>query len=442
MTPPPTRHDEGQSSPADSTPPLVADDFVPIHNPQMSSTIVDAQAFLHDRMRGRTHSLNISATLVWAAVDDHARTVDIVGQLAASTRQPIEVIDADVRAVLAQFLRVAIILREPMVEPTRDPKEPEPSSDPMVIEADLRRRRPPAVDRCRRTTRVGRAPWRPGGVALTVRTDDPTLRSHFADVLASLPPAARPEVTISVIDRRHGGSRRYAIFCDDEPIHWVAQRDRAAAYALSEVNRLAIERTAGSLRLHGGAVERDGIVVAILGPSGQGKSTLTAALVQRGWAYLTDEMVTVDPAVLRVEPFPKALDLSERSRQMLEVSALPTPFQQDKGQVPPTTLGTVSAGGQLGLLVILAATDDGDAMAESGDDVAHRDWLKPVDVLGKVLPNTFDETMAGPAALDQLAHMCMSVPAVLLARTDLPDACAAVDRWARSAVRGSANPAQ
>jgi hypothetical protein len=38
---------------------------------------------------------------------------------------------------------------------------------------------------------------------------------------------------------------------------------------------------------------------------GHGKSTLATALVRRGWAYLSDELVPFDPSSGRVLPFPR-----------------------------------------------------------------------------------------------------------------------------------------
>jgi serine kinase of HPr protein (carbohydrate metabolism regulator) len=43
-----------------------------------------------------------------------------------------------------------------------------------------------------------------------------------------------------------------------------------------------------------------------VGPSGQGKSTLVAALLDRGWRYLSDEIGAIDAAAGCVHPFPLA----------------------------------------------------------------------------------------------------------------------------------------
>ncbi|HYD97747.1 MAG TPA: hypothetical protein VEH84_00065 [Alphaproteobacteria bacterium] len=52
----------------------------------------------------------------------------------------------------------------------------------------------------------------------------------------------------------------------------------------------------GLLPLHAGCVEIGGHVVALAGPSGVGKSTLTAAFLRRGFRVLADDVTVVDVA--------------------------------------------------------------------------------------------------------------------------------------------------
>ena len=59
----------------------------------------------------------------------------------------------------------------------------------------------------------------------------------------------------------------------------------------------------GQAVFHGGAVGRYGHAVALVGPSGQGKSTLTAACAANGLAFLTDDcLVLREDDGIRVDP--------------------------------------------------------------------------------------------------------------------------------------------
>jgi hypothetical protein len=59
------------------------------------------------------------------------------------------------------------------------------------------------------------------------------------------------------------------------------------------------------LWLHGAAAGWRGRAVVMPGRRGRGKSTLVTRLVARGWTFLTDDILPVDPVALRVLPFPQ-----------------------------------------------------------------------------------------------------------------------------------------
>ena len=65
----------------------------------------------------------------------------------------------------------------------------------------------------------------------------------------------------------------------------------------------------GRFVLHGGAIQRDGSAVLILGSSGMGKSTLTLGALQDGWSVLADDLVVVrcGPTGPLVSGIPKPL---------------------------------------------------------------------------------------------------------------------------------------
>ena len=83
-------------------------------------------------------------------------------------------------------------------------------------------------------------------------------------------------------------------------------RRRRSRTPSTTCDELAVEGSPAALLFHarGRSTPTVGVVV-VLGVSGQGKSTVTAALVQRGFRYLSDEVVAVDVATREVRPYPK-----------------------------------------------------------------------------------------------------------------------------------------
>ena len=68
-----------------------------------------------------------------------------------------------------------------------------------------------------------------------------------------------------------------------------------------------------SFLLHGGAVAKNGEGSLFLGESGSGKSSLTLAMLERGYQYYTDDLVIIDPKKAELSPFPKPFSLKDPS---------------------------------------------------------------------------------------------------------------------------------
>lgn len=61
--------------------------------------------------------------------------------------------------------------------------------------------------------------------------------------------------------------------------------------------------------LHAAVLELDGRALALVAPSGYGKSTTTWGLLHHGFKYLSDELAPIHFTTMRVRPFPHALCL-------------------------------------------------------------------------------------------------------------------------------------
>ncbi len=406
-------------------PPRVIDDDLRLAlttGPQYA--VVDGQVVLYDPPRTRSHVLNPSAAAVWASVDGQRTVTELIDLLQADTGADRAVLDRDVRTTLAQFLDSQIVT-EVADAPTAPVPGAVPGAAAEVAGVQLRGADRWAatvtrlLDALDWTTAIG--PARAGGIDLVARTNDATVGRLLHDALAALPPAGSGEsgdpvepVVISVHDPGSGRARRLYV---DGRRQWSDPEPTALVEAvLEDLTQRVLAGTPGQLRLHAGAVERDGRVVAVAGFSGRGKSTLTAALVQRGFAYVTDEVTVVDPRTLEVSPYAKALDLDGPALALLGMDPLDDASAEgrrdDKGRraVPVPAFGATSSGGRLALVVLL---DDEILDGENaGASEAVRDVL---DLIGI----TFRESFADELALDQLAAIAASVPSVRIARAPL-----------------------
>jgi hypothetical protein len=71
-------------------------------------------------------------------------------------------------------------------------------------------------------------------------------------------------------------------------------------------------------QLHGGAVANEHGAILLLAPSGHGKTTLTLALMARGFTPFTDDIILLDPHTLAVQPFPRCFHVDAGTTQVIQ----------------------------------------------------------------------------------------------------------------------------
>ena len=367
--------------------------------PHLLHAAIDDRLVVLDRTTAVCHVLNASAGLILDAADG-TRSVDgIVALLSEETGVDPDAIAPDVHDALDTFRASGLVLGASDDVPELPPAAV--SAQLAVDEPQARRGERDGRRRCRpwsrrSSNRRPSARWRwrarPSSSVPTRRRWPPSSRSSPPHSPGPTPRRARSGCSIGA----HDGPHRWRIVIDGELFASVAEADDAVSTLAAKLNLMAVAGSMGRVLLHAGAVERDGRAIVVAGESGRGKSTLTAALVQAGFNYLTDELVLIDPDTARVEPYPKALDLSEESHTLLSLGD--RAGSGFKGRVSPGALGSSSEGGELSLLVLLAAPDG------PGEDGVRS--LAPVDALVELLRSTFAETFILPDALDTLARLC------------------------------------
>jgi HprK-related kinase A len=77
------------------------------------------------------------------------------------------------------------------------------------------------------------------------------------------------------------------------------------------------------LTIHAAVVERSGAALILPAPPGSGKSTLTAALINRGWRLLSDELTLIDPILGSAVPIARPVGLKNESIEVIQ-NFLPT----------------------------------------------------------------------------------------------------------------------
>lgn len=125
---------------------------------------------------------------------------------------------------------------------------------------------------------------------------------------------------------------RWHIETEGRRLHSADDPHAAVAVLEWQLVTDALKRRPDLFHVHGAALappELDGAVV-LAGATGVGKTTLTRALMDRGFLPFGDDVTLVDPISLSLQPFPRAFHLHESGGDTPDAAdpdGLPTYFQ-------------------------------------------------------------------------------------------------------------------
>ncbi|CAB4323187.1 unannotated protein [freshwater metagenome] len=403
------------------------DTLVPVIVSDLRIATIDDQTVILDRSTDSCHVLNGSSTIVWASLDGERMIGAVIDELAAESGMERQLVSSIVHKALDVFVEAGIVdLRPESAETLPGDDEAAASAEPAKIDERA------AARHARRTRRQAWAvvtehaldrlpgieihgPWQFGDVVATIATNraeigdyldrilEP-LRVSSGDVDAETAQGTMRPISIHIVERPRVDGDLVSIYEQGRRRDRNIGAAQAIETTLQRINQWATASNTGSIMLHAGAVEFGGSVVVVAGQSGRGKSTLTAALVQSGGGYVTDELVMIDPSDLQVRPYPKALDLGPRSLELLGLP-LDDGFVVDKRHVPVGELGEVSAGGRVAALILLEPENSEEQL------------LGDVDAVTELLSHVFAATHTMPDSMTALARLCRSVPVLRLPRS-------------------------
>lgn len=396
----------------------------------LQTVLVDDTLIVVDADRGNRFSLNATAGLILAGITRPCTAGELIARLADETGSSPATIRADVIATIARLIDDGLVApADPSLAPPLDP-----ATDPTVPDEA-----PPAVpdppppgpphrddpDRWCYDSGVRNI----AGLAIRVRSDLESTRADLHALLAGFAPSpTHPRWQLDVVTHRpdpqtagptirgDATAARAGIHIDGVARVGPLPPDGVPGRIIDAIDGLVTDHAPG-LRLHAGAVERDGHVLVVLGRSGAGKSTLTAALVETGWNYVTDEVVLIAPDGHTVTVYARPLELGEASLALLGRPSPGPTGDGNKQPVYPTTLGRVSTGGQVRGLVVLTPPEHG--TTPNPGPIGPLEPLAVRDALEQVSSFTFASTFRSPHALRDLSTLCTERPVYRLHREPL-----------------------
>ena len=231
----------------------------------------------------------------------------------------------------------------------------------------------------------------------------PELVSRLELALADLA-VDRADVGSEISYELRGDRAGAELLVNDERVQRFTRVGSAVDHLVGAINQGVLDTSPDTLNLHAAAVaDATGNALLLPGVSGAGKTTLCAALVGAGLAYMSDEMIGVEPVDLTLLGYPKGLTVKAGGRDLLGHHVDLRPCSMGDGTearwyVPAGALGdggvrTTSSA----CAVVFARRLQG---AEPSLDAISR----PESVL-RLLLNTFDLGRFGPGGVELLARL-------------------------------------
>lgn len=152
-----------------------------------------------------------------------------------------------------------------------------------------------------------------------VRATDPALTTYLEALLHPFAVDGTPTEPIYSLVELHDGPEpgAWAVLVGRHRLNLSADPSSAVDWLLWHIHLQALSLSSRYLIVHAGAVASGGVAVVFPGPSGAGKTTLVAGLVQAGMGYLSDEAVAFDGDPPLAYPYPKPLSIKAGAHQVL-----------------------------------------------------------------------------------------------------------------------------
>jgi hypothetical protein len=142
-----------------------------------------------------------------------------------------------------------------------------------------------------------------GGREVAIRANDPAVVASLRATFRHLPGSGTPAPVAQVAIEKEGGRYR-GTGPVGPPAHRATLRG-AIRWARYQTLEAIIGAHEELLWLHGAVAGWRGRALMLPGRRGRGKSTMVTELCRRGWTFLTDDILPLDPVTMRVLPFPR-----------------------------------------------------------------------------------------------------------------------------------------
>jgi hypothetical protein len=239
------------------------------------------------------------------------------------------------------------------------------------------------------------------------------------------PAGSQPQLTLEIAER----GAEYVFVLNGTAVDRCSRRTEVAPILNSLLFWIVVARSNYRIALHAAALQRDGTTVLMPGRAGEGKTTLTAKLISRGWDYVSDDCVLIDDD-LRVQGVPTSLTIKESglglaSADHPELLNQPVSVRRDGREVRYLSPPRLGRQGQPFTHLFFPR------YASGRSDLAAMAPLRPADAAASLLPLATCPGELNKHWALQLISAVESRPAFLLQTRDLERSAACIEQAVR-----------
>jgi hypothetical protein len=247
------------------------------------------------------------------------------------------------------------------------------------------------------------------------------VRASLGELACAAAPASERPPCIFVV-RKNPAGRSFELSLGDGVTRTLEHPDDLI-YDLDKQITLELQYQRPDLFfVHAGVLELDGRAIVLPAPSGTGKSTLTLALVSRGFGYLSDELAPIDLARRTVHAYSHALCLKAVPGAItLPPGTVQTP---ERWYVPPSALRArqVRSPTPIAALAFVRRHGTGPRLSR----------LSPARAAAHLLNNALNPSAHPQQGLEAALSLAQSVACYEVDSSDLALACDALFETART----------
>ena len=271
------------------------------------SYLLDEELLLFSEPARAIFQLNSSAALIWCCCEEGLSHQSITAELSQTFELPIPEAEAVISTTLSEWESLGLVGQR---------------TNPSISHPEVQAETQSAADIARPAVKTDGVQYQKGcsykllETVIRIRFSKSCMEHIAQSVFAHL--GVSSDVPYDLSLDVYQNSDGYFLFCNGEQVEWCATEEELAPLLHAYAAGAAYSRTECLIAIHAAAVSNGRECIVLPAKAGNGKSTLTGAMIRSGLQYCTDELVFLKRETHSVQTIPVGIALKPGSWPILK----------------------------------------------------------------------------------------------------------------------------